>query len=85
MSTDYFYACTTCGLRSCENHETPAWDYAAYARLHKLQPEEEYIVSRLAEQPTLSAGLDELYRRMPQRWHQLLAAATIKRKQAQPA
>lgn len=57
------------------------WTYDAYSKLHQIQPEEEYIVGKLAEQPTLLAGLDELYRRMPIRWHQLAAAATIKRRE----
>lgn len=86
MAKNYRYAmCSTCGLRNCTNGDTPHWTYDAYAKTHALQPEEEYIISRLAQQPTLSEGLDELFRRMPQRWHALMAAAVIKRKEEQAA
>lgn len=70
-------------LRRCAEccRETATWKYADYSRVHQIQPEEEYIISKLAEQPTLAAGLDELYRRDPRRWHQLCKAAMLKRKE----
>lgn len=85
MSRNYHHTtCSTCGLRNCE-HPAGEWEYSDYIKVNRLQPEDEYIISKLAEQPTLAAGLDELYRRMPQRWHKLLAASIIKRKAANAA
>ena len=38
------------------------------------------MISKLAERPTLSAALDGLFRRDPQRWHKVVAAAVVARR-----
>lgn len=72
----------TARCRTCIS-DTAAWQYESYAKAQKFDRTEEYVISRLAEQPSLSAKLDEMYRRHPKRWHQLIAAAMIKRREEQ--
>lgn len=64
---------------------TSAWPYKAYASVHGFDRLEEYVIGRLAKQPSLSAKLDTMYRRNPRRWHQLIAAAMIMRREQQSA
>ena len=58
------------------------WPAESYRRVHNFSPVEEYIIEKLAAKPTLAGALDSLYRRSPRRWHQVMVAATLTRKEA---
>lgn len=66
-------------------HDDGKWSFDNYLRLQRFSEAEQYIIDEVAMQPDTSNGLDTVYRRDPRRWHQLLAASVIKRREAQPA
>lgn len=57
------------------------WSAESYSKVQQFSRDEEYMVAKLAEKPTLSAALDNLYRRNPVRWHQVLKAAMLRRRE----
>lgn len=69
-------------MKQARPDDKPRWpSAAAYARAQGgFSPAEQYMISKLAERPTLSAALDGLFRRDPQRWHKVIAAAVVARR-----
>jgi len=62
--------------------EGAQWSAESYRKVHKFTPTEQYMVQALSRKPSLSAGLDALFRKNPKRWHQVVAAAMLTRREA---
>lgn len=58
-----------------------AWDSQSYMKAKAFTQEELYVIARLARIPSTVHALDELYKRNPQRWHQIIVAATLHKKE----
>ena len=77
--------CSGCGrIYNCRDYCSTrgTWPAESYRKVQQFTPAEEYMVEKLAERPTLSAALDNLYRRNPRRWHQVVRAAMLTRAEA---
>ncbi len=66
----------------CHMEYQQSFPYDSYIKVHAISPQEQYMVDKLATRPSLAVALDNMYRRDPKRWHTILVAATLKRREA---
>lgn len=65
----------------CSRSRDAKVDAKMHAKQHSFTPVEQYVIEKLAAKPSLASALDDLYKRRPERWHQVVVAAMLHRRE----